>query len=203
MKLPTGIFAALLAGTLITLAADASAQFGGGRPGGGRMRGDGPPSGGFQGAPRISPAENIVELIEFRLLSLQEDLKLAPAQGRFFDAYADRVRAIAADIARERVRVQNTMYFTAVQQMDRAVDSVRNRLTALEDVAANAKTLYETLSPEQKMLADSRFATITPLIAGTSSTETGGPSGTRQRPGDGGGYGPPPRDGGAGEPRRN
>jgi hypothetical protein len=53
-----------------------------------------------------------------------------------------------------------------MQQMNRAVDRARNRLTALEDVSAAAKVLYEILGPEQKMLVDARFPTIVPLIAG-------------------------------------
>ena len=51
---------------------------------------------------------------------------------------------------------------STVQQIDGIVDSARNRLTALQDIAASAKALYETLSPEQKPVADARLATTIP-----------------------------------------
>mgnify|MGYP003343022641 CR=1 FL=1 len=38
-------------------------------------------------------------LLEYRLESMQDDLKLTPAQSRLFDAYAERVRALGEDIA--------------------------------------------------------------------------------------------------------
>ena len=41
-----------------------------------------------------------------------------------------------------------------------------------EDIAGSAKVFYEGLLPEQKLLADSRFATIMPLIAGTAVVGT-------------------------------
>lgn len=57
----------------------------------------------------------------------------------------------------------------ALQQLDRAVDVARNRLTALEDIASAAKTLYGSLTPQQKSLADSRFTTIIPLTDGSAA----------------------------------
>jgi hypothetical protein len=97
---------------------------------------------------------------------LEEDLKLSPAQLKAWEPFAGRVHAVAEDIARERAPAQSLAQPNAMQQMNRAVDRVRNRLTALEDVSTAAKALYEILGPEQKMLVDARFPSIIPLIAG-------------------------------------
>ena len=158
---------ALLISLFIT--ADAYAQMGGG-PKGSRGRPDRSAPAEFQMRP--SSTDNLVELTEYRLVAMEEDLRLTPAQQKTFTAYADKVRAIAADIARDRPRPQSGPQLTMVQQADRAVAIARNRMTALEDIAASAKLFYEGLLPEQKLLADSRFATIMPLIAGTAVVGT-------------------------------
>jgi hypothetical protein len=151
------------------IAADAYAQMGGGSKGG-RGRADRSPPADVPMRP--SSGENLVELTEYRLVAMEEDLRLTPAQQKTFTAYADKVRAIAADIARDRTRPPSGPQPTMVQQADRAVAIARNRMTALEDIAGSAKVFYEGLLPEQKLLADSRFATIMPLIAGTAVVGT-------------------------------
>jgi hypothetical protein len=120
-------------------------------------------------------------------------LKLSPNQQKLWDPYADKVRALTGDIVRERTRAlaQTGAQLTAPQQIDHALDVARNRLTALEDIAVSAKALYAGLMPEQKLLADSRFATILPMLAGNAQA-TGAPAqtpGGRSGP-DGGGRGP-------------
>jgi hypothetical protein len=49
------------------------------------------------------------------------------------------------------------------------VDAARNRLTALEDIATSAKILYGSLSPQQKVVADPRLATIVSAVVGAGS----------------------------------
>ena len=60
---------------------------------------------------------------------------------------------------------------------DRAVDSARNRLTALEDIAAAAKALYAGFTPSQQSVADPTLATIVTLVTG------GGPGSLPERTG--------------------
>ncbi len=111
--------------------------------------------------------QDTADLVEYRLAMLQEDLKLSPGQENAWLSYADKVRALVSDITKERGRGQNAgMQMDGLQQVDHAVDVARNRLTALEDIASAAKALYGGLTPQQKSLADSRFATIIPLITG-------------------------------------
>lgn len=166
----------LLAAITACAAPDLLAQFppgGGGFPGGGMRGGRHRPDGsGKDKRPAIQ--ENTADLVEYRLELLQEDLKLAPGQENAWIAYADKVRALTSDILRERSRAPTMDAPTnALQQMDHAVDVARDRLTALEDIATAAKVLYASLNPEQKMLADSRFATIVPLIEGSAPAGAG------------------------------
>jgi hypothetical protein len=50
-------------------------------------------------------------------------------------------------------------------QLDALADIARNRLAAVEDVVDAGKALYESLTEEQKALADTRLARITqPLV---------------------------------------
>ncbi|HSQ03725.1 MAG TPA: Spy/CpxP family protein refolding chaperone, partial [Burkholderiales bacterium] len=110
-----------------------------------------------------------------RLGLLEDDLQLTGAQQAAWQRYADRVKAMANDIARERTRAEPAERQTVVQQIDRAVDVARNRLTALEDIAAAAKSLYGVLTPEQQTRADPRLANIVMLLAG--SQRAGPPAG--------------------------
>jgi len=186
MKTYRMIIACLCATVLTAAALDANAQF----PGGGRTRGGNRGSGDMQRPERPQGPADVSELVEFRLQTFEEDLKLSPAQQKLWDAFAERVRAVAADIMRERERMkkESTTHPPAPQQIDHALDIARDRLTALEDVAASAKTLYDALLPEQKLLADSRVGTILPVIGGAPPAPQGGPQraspdgGPRSRP---------------------
>ena len=195
MKRITGIISVLLCAIIACTAPDLYAQFpGGGRPGAGGGRPFGGPPGGATQGPRPAADGNVVELIDFRLGLLEEDLKLANPQLKAWETCAERVRALAADIARERAPSQALAPPTAMQQMTRAVDIARNRLTALEEIAGAAQRLYDVLTPDQKMLADSRFPTILPLLAGIASQGSALDAGERPGAQDGG-FGGLPRGG--------
>jgi len=135
----------------------ALAQFGGGRRGrGGTDSGCGPGGGqGKGGKPEPAP------VLEVTLHELQEDLKLAPEQQPLFDAYGETLRGLASDVARERQRQSaKALGATLVERIDRNVDALRNRLTAVEDGAQAAKALYARLNAEQQRAADPRLATL-------------------------------------------
>ena len=144
---------ALVGGAL--LADRAFAQFG--RRARSGMDSGGP--GGGQG--RASKAEP-TPVLEVTLHELAEDLKLSPEQQPLFDAYADTLRGLANDVVRERQRqsAAKTASASLLERIDRNVDSLRNRLTAVEDIAQAAKTLYARLNPDQQRAADPRLATL-------------------------------------------
>jgi predicted naringenin-chalcone synthase len=120
--------------------------------------------------------ENVADVIGFRLAQLQEDLKLTREQEPAWAAYEERTLALAADVARERTRVQAAVSVNAMEQVNHAVDIARDRLTAWEDIATAAKNLYATLTPQQKSLVDQKFPSI------VSALEPGGSITTAVRP---------------------
>ena len=184
------------------LISDASAQFGGGGGvfGGGRSSGRSNRGGDSQGGNSSSrnerqvapPEANSYEQIEFRLALLEEDLKLTPSQSDAWQSFAEKVRAYAGDLARERTRAMraqtpDTKPGFGLQHVALAVDSARNRMAALEAVESTAKGLYQTLTPDQKSLADIRIPTFVvprPMAnpnAGSSRLPDIGPPPTQSR----------------------
>jgi hypothetical protein len=111
------------------------------------------------------PRRALTDELEERLYVLQEDLHLASPQQLLWVRYADRVRAVAGDISRDQARAELRPKVPVLQRLDGIVDAARNRLTALEDINAAAKSLYETLTPPQREAADPRLATIVALLA--------------------------------------
>src|SRR3954471_17861495 len=122
---------------LASFSAGALAQLGGGMPGGGlgggrANRGAGDRSGDAKrDAPLDKPRVNVLEVT---LEEFHHDLKLRQEQEPAWQRYADSVRALAADVARQAaVRVPATAQPTLLQRIDRVVNAARNRLTALEE----------------------------------------------------------------------
>ena len=146
---------AALALVLAAAAAPALAQMGGRRRGGGG-------GGDRQGRPDEKAAPERVNALEVTLHELHEDLKLTPEQEPLWESYAEKLRALARDVARESGRrlLRDGAPASLPQQLDRQVDAARNRLTALEDIAQSAKALYARLAPEQQPAADPRLANL-------------------------------------------
>ena len=195
MKTPRKTLAAGAFALLVIFATgEVLAQFpGGGATRGSRSGGRGESGRGTIQPPRPSNSGDAAELIEFRLGMLEEDLKMSSAQLRLWEPYAERLRAAAADIVRERTPAQTIGTPNAMQQMNRTVDAARNRLTALEDVAVAAKALYDVLGPEQKMLLDARSPSILPLLTGANPQAAAPETGGRRPSRDDGGFTLPSR----------
>ena len=158
---------------LLIAAADASAQVGSRR---GSGRGDVDRSAKIQERP-----ENGVDQLALILAELQQDLKLTADQQVAWGAYTRNVEALASDVARERGRTKEVMQMKVLQRLDHAVDVARNRLTAVEDIAAAAKKLYAGLTPEQQSMADPRLATAIAAASGpaNSGIQLGRPEGRK------------------------
>jgi len=114
--------------------------------------------GGDDAAKDKGGGEPRVNMLETTAHELHEDLKLTPVQEPLWDTYLEKVRLLGNDIARERV--QQPSGRTVTQQIDRVVDTARNRLAALEDIAQAAKELYAKLTPEQQPAANPRLANL-------------------------------------------
>src|SRR5882724_3772780 len=147
---------------LVIAAADASAQVGG-------RRGSGRDGVGDRSAKVQEKPESSIDQLALILAELQQDLKLTADQQASWDAYARNVEALASDLARERGRMKEVMQMKVLQRLDHAVDVARDRLTAVEDIAAAAKKLYAGLTPEQRSVADPRLATAIAAAADSGS----------------------------------
>jgi len=124
---------------LALLAAAPAVAFAGGAKGG--------------GAPQINP-------LEATLGEFETDLKLAADQQKAWDSYAEGIRALQRDIARDRAPRASDAQLDLAKRLDRAADVARDRLTAVEDIVESAKGLLKTLNPEQRTMADPRLATL-------------------------------------------
>ena len=98
---------------------------------------------------------------EDQLSGTRAALKITPAQAPFWQAFEDKVRALMADMTRALPAPENQ---TAPQKIGRNVDTVRDRLTAMEEIAAAAKALYDQLDTKQKSIADLRLPAAVPPL---------------------------------------
>ncbi|HEY0335699.1 MAG TPA: Spy/CpxP family protein refolding chaperone [Burkholderiales bacterium] len=155
---------------LIALAApfaDACAQFpGGGGMGGGMGRGMGGGRGAREQKPDTAPVlrRHLPDDVDDRLYMLEQDLRLMSEQQPLWERYADSVRLTAKDIERDRAQNEFREKLPVLERLDRLVETSRNRLTALEEVSASGRALYNTLVPRQREICDPRLATIAALL---------------------------------------
>ncbi|HJY77699.1 MAG TPA: Spy/CpxP family protein refolding chaperone [Burkholderiales bacterium] len=134
---------------------------------GGRPRRGGDKSAGAKGGAQINPLE--ATLGEFEI-----DLKLTGDQQKAWNAYADGIRALQKDIARDRAPRASDAQLDLAKRLDRAADVARDRLTAVEDIVDSAKGLLKTLSPEQRTMADPRLANLIGMSFGEAACTPGG-----------------------------
>lgn len=136
----------------------------------------------------------IVNQLQGQLQKTASALKLAPTQRVLWDAYQERVGALMAD--QIKLPPYRNSRQSAPQQIAGKVDTVRNRLTALEEIQEAANQLYASLDDEQQRTADRLLpATVPALYSGLAGEgdgdgrrEGGGPG---ERGGPGGGRGGP------------
>ncbi len=158
----------------IIVVPDVYAQLGGGMGGSGRRGGPDHASKGCENPDKSTmakgpagPAEPLNhEQLLYQLGTIQVDLHLTPDQSAAWQAFADRVLALEGDVARQRTKAASVSANGAdgVKSISMAVDAARNHLSALEDIETAEKSLYQTLQPEQKVLADLRFGSFLPAL---------------------------------------
>ncbi len=136
----------------------------GGRRRGGDKGGAGGAKGG--GVPQINP-------LEATLGEFETDLKLTAGQQKAWDAYADGIRGLQKDIARDRAPRASDAQLDLAKRLDRAADVARDRLTAVEDIVDSAKGLLKTLTPEQRTMADPRLANLIGMSFGETACAPG------------------------------
>jgi hypothetical protein len=177
------------------VAAQAFAQFGGGPPGRGGM--SRPSGGGMEGggpsAERRSVSASGDHLIADTMRQLDNvryQLGLRPEQEQLWAAYQEKVGALVGDQLRLR---RETTGGNALQEMERKIDVVRDRLAALEEIADTARSLYQRLNAPQQEKADRLLPTTLPALYSGLGIERPGEPGGRLPDDFGGRNGPPPR----------
>lgn len=169
--------------TVLALAACAPMGGGGyGGPGerGGREGGMGGPGGApnaQSGGLGAEAGMSVVAQLQTQLQQTAEALKLTPKQVVLWEAYQDKVSALMSDQMKLAPYVSTQQ--SAPQQIGRKVDTVRNRLAAMEDIQEAAARLYESLDATQKKTADQMLPQTVPALYSGFGSGGGAPGGER------------------------
>lgn len=175
-----------LISTTVLLAACAGSPPDDGNNGGRR----GPPGGEHGDMREDGGTANPREALQAQLSDVERRLSLNARQQVAWERYREAIGALMADQYRMDPRPLATA--DAVKQIQRKVDVVRNRLSAMEDIAEAAGALYAVLDPEQRKVADRMLpGTVPALYSGLASNGGAGSSGGEGR-GRGVRGGPPP-----------
>jgi hypothetical protein len=119
---------------------------GGGYGPGPMARGYGPGA-GFQ--PGAGPSANA----DARLAFLKDTLKITTGQQAAWDAYAAKAKEQANTMVAMRAQMANTPQ-NAQDRITQRTELMKQRVAGMEGVSTAFKELYETLTPEQKAIAD-------------------------------------------------
>jgi hypothetical protein len=115
--------------------------------------------------------------MQYRLETLEEDLRLLPEQRSAWLAYRERVLKMAED-AQRTARTALGGEMAAPKRLDQLADIARDRLTAIEDIGDAGKHLYAMLTPAQKAVADRRMAAPLMALAGVEPAAAGARGGS-------------------------
>ncbi|TCJ15364.1 hypothetical protein EZJ19_07040 [Parasulfuritortus cantonensis] len=162
----------------------------GGPPGGAPMTDSG--DGSRRSVSVRGGAGYVLEQTERQLAETAAALHLTARQQLLWETYQVRVGRLVAD--QTRVDLNAPIRRGAPAEIDAKVDTVRNRLAAMEDIAESARALYATLDDDQKAVADQRLAgTVPALYSGlVGSFEAGDRPERPERGAPGGPGGMPP-----------
>jgi hypothetical protein len=121
---------------------------------------NGPPGGaGYSGG--AASCQSVTRPQGERLRETMLALELTPRQQVLWDVYQESVSALMADQMRpEKTAIRKG----ALQQINARVDTVRNRLAAMEEIADKANVLYQSLDEKQKKTADERLVSTVPAL---------------------------------------
>ncbi len=108
-------------------------------------------------APTMQMPERFADNVEIRIALLHQELDIQPAQEVLFRAYADTMRANAQSIFTLFLERRTATDFSAPARMRWYAQINAARAESLNRLIAPLDALYQSLSPEQKTLADRHF----------------------------------------------
>lgn len=105
--------------------------------------------------PRFDAAQR-ARFVEGRIAFLKAVLQITPAQESAFNHLADVMRENARDRAAafEQWRANRDRPTSAIDRVERQVQRLKMRTASRERILAALKPLYESLTPDQKQVAD-------------------------------------------------
>jgi len=110
------------------------------------------------------PVPDFYQQTDFRLSVLEANLELTPQQKQPWQTFVEKVHAYALDVSRERtyspIPMSEGTPINGLQHIDLIADGARIRVKELEEIRTAASALYETLSSDQKKIADARMAAL-------------------------------------------
>jgi hypothetical protein len=109
---------------------------------------------------------------EQRMSQMKSQLKLTDKQEPLWKAFAEKMQAeMAQGMNAARDKMQQPM--SAPERMAQMMSMMRERMTVMESAADSFKRLYDTMTPEQKAIADKQagmFGGAMPPPRGKSGT---------------------------------
>ncbi len=122
-------------------------------------RGQGPGGGPGQGY-GVGPrgGGNPAAAAEARLAYLKSELKISSGQETAWNAYAELTKQQAEAMHGWRTTVQGSAQATAPERLELRSQIMKKRQEQVEKTTGAFKDLYAALTPEQKAIADQRFA---------------------------------------------
>src|ERR1035437_1543676 len=121
---------------------------------------------------------NLPAVREVGFSQVFDRLGLSTLQQSRWNLFRERVDSYTAAYYRQMPSVPSTGD-AATHQISRMVDNLQNRLAALEEVEAAAKSLYESLTPEQQKIANELLILTIPTFLPSSNESTRSDAGTR------------------------
>ncbi len=106
-------------------------------------------------------AKRRAAFVEQRIKQLHAQLKITGQQTKQWDAYAQTMRENAQELDQVfQARASKLSSMNAVDAMNTYADLARLHAENMQKLATAFRTLYETMSPEQKHNADKLFRTF-------------------------------------------
>jgi len=156
MKRTHTLVAGVIAGVALTLAAAIYAQPFGGGPGMGMGMG---PDIGMGADHGMHAGVDPSAMVESHLTHLKTQLQITPAQEPAWQAFTTQVRQQAASMQALHAQMQDAAA-TAPERMAQHALAMQQRAAGMTAMSNALTTLYATLTPEQRAIADQRFGVM-------------------------------------------
>lgn len=169
------IFASIVAAGILGTTAFAWAQPGSGCDGTGRHGKQGMMKSGMKFDPAASADQHLTRL--------KTELKPTAQQEPLWNAFAEKVKAESGSGMQAMHETMQNDKLTAPERMAAMNAMMKNRLASHEAVTDAFKRLYDSLTPEQKKVADQQMSRMGPMERGGRHGSVGrqgasGPQGT-------------------------